>query len=49
MLSATGARVALTGDSLACAFQMTTTDDDELLAEAFLAAVAKARELGWIV
>jgi hypothetical protein len=25
------------------------TDDDELLAEAFQAAVAKARELGWIV
>jgi hypothetical protein len=27
----------------------TKTDDDELLAEAFQAAVAKARELGWIV
>jgi hypothetical protein len=25
------------------------TDDDELLAEAFQAAVARARELGWIV
>ena len=25
------------------------TDDEELLADAFLAAVAKARELGWIV
>jgi hypothetical protein len=25
------------------------TDDDELLAEAFQAAIAKARELGWIV
>ena len=25
------------------------TDDDELLADAFQAAVAKARELGWIV
>jgi hypothetical protein len=25
------------------------TDDDELLAEAFQAALAKARELGWIV
>jgi len=25
------------------------TDDDKLLAEAFQAAVAKARELGWIV
>jgi hypothetical protein len=29
--------------------ERTKTDDDELLAEAFLAAVAKARELGWIV
>ena len=27
----------------------TKTDDHELLAEAFQAAVAKARELGWIV
>ena len=27
----------------------TKTDDRELLAEAFQAAVAKARELGWIV
>ena len=25
------------------------TDDDELQAEAFQAAIAKARELGWIV
>jgi hypothetical protein len=25
------------------------TDDDELLADAFQTAVAKARELGWIV
>jgi hypothetical protein len=29
--------------------QRTKTDDDELVAEAFQAAVAKARELGWIV
>ena len=29
--------------------ERTKTDDDELLADAFLAAVAKARELGWIV
>jgi hypothetical protein len=29
--------------------ERTRTDDDELLAEAFLAAVAKAHELGWIV
>ena len=29
--------------------ERTKTDDDELLAEAFQAAVSKARELGWIV
>jgi hypothetical protein len=29
--------------------ERTRTDDHELLAEAFQAAVAKARELGWIV
>jgi hypothetical protein len=29
--------------------ERTNTDDDELLADAFQAAVAKARELGWIV
>ena len=29
--------------------ERTKTDDHELLAEAFQAAVAKARELGWIV
>ena len=29
--------------------ERTKTDDHELLADAFLAAVAKARELGWIV
>ena len=29
--------------------ERTKTDNDELLADAFLAAVAKARELGWIV
>ena len=29
--------------------ERTKTDDQELLAEAFQAAVAKARELGWIV
>ena len=29
--------------------ERTKTDDDELLAEAFQAAVAKARDLGWIV
>jgi hypothetical protein len=29
--------------------ERTKTDDDEMLAEAFLAAVAKARQLGWIV
>ena len=29
--------------------ERTMTDDHELLAEAFQAAVAKARELGWIV
>jgi hypothetical protein len=29
--------------------ERTKTDDGELLADAFLAAVAKARELGWIV
>ena len=29
--------------------ERTKTDDDELLADAFQAAVAKARELGWIV
>lgn len=29
--------------------ERTKTDDDELLAEGFQAAAAKARELGWIV
>ena len=29
--------------------ERTKTDDDSLPAEAFQAAVAKARELGWIV
>ena len=29
--------------------ERTKTDDDELVAEAFQAAVSKARELGWIV
>ena len=29
--------------------ERTKTDDHELLAEAFQAAVVKARELGWIV
>jgi len=29
--------------------ERTKTDDDELVAEAFQAAVTKARELGWIV
>ena len=29
--------------------ERTKTDDEALVAEAFLAAVAKARELGWIV
>jgi hypothetical protein len=29
--------------------ERTKTDDDALAAEAFQAAVAKARELGWIV
>ena len=29
--------------------ERTKTDDDEMLDEAFRAAVAKARELGWIV
>ena len=29
--------------------QRTKTDDEALVAEAFQAAVAKARELGWIV
>jgi hypothetical protein len=29
--------------------ERTKTDDQELLAEALQAAVAKARELGWIV
>jgi hypothetical protein len=29
--------------------ERTKTDDHELLADAFQAAVAKARELGWIV
>jgi hypothetical protein len=29
--------------------ERTKTDDHELLAEAFQAAVAKAREVGWIV
>jgi hypothetical protein len=29
--------------------ERTKTDEDELLADAFQAAAAKARELGWIV
>jgi hypothetical protein len=29
--------------------ERTKTDDQELIADAFQAAVAKARELGWIV
>lgn len=29
--------------------ERTKTDDDDLLAEVFQAAVAKARELGWII
>jgi hypothetical protein len=36
-------------DDEALVAEATKTDDEALVAEAFQAAVAKARELGWIV